>query len=108
MPAEQSNDIPEFEMEYLRDVWKKFSEYSAAKLQRMIHEDTPWKKYHELGARYVVIPDGEIEDWYRHDAPLGNLVPVRFFRGVTDEAIQALDEPLGKDVLRRWGLDAGL
>lgn len=108
MPAERSNDIPEFEMEYLRDVWNKFSEYSATKLQRMIHEDTPWKKYHELGVRYVVIPDDEIEDWYRHDAPLGNLVPVRFFRGVTDEALHALDEPLGKDVLRRWGLGAGL
>lgn len=106
--AEQSNDIPEFEMEYLRDVWDTFSEFSAAKLQRMIHEDTPWKKCHELGARYVVIPDDEIEDWYRYHAPLGNLVPVRFFRGVTDEALQTLDEPLEEDVLRRWGLDAGL
>lgn len=100
--AEQSNDIPEFEMEYLRDVWNKFSEYSATKLQRMIHEDTPWKKYHESGARYVVIPDDEIEDWYRYHAPLDHLVPVRFFRGVTDEALQALDEPLEEDVLRRW------
>ena len=106
--AEQSNDIPEFEMEYLRDVWDKFSEYSAIKLQRMIHEDTPWKKYHESGAQHIVIPDDEIEDWYRYHAPLGNLVPVRFFRGVTDEALHALDEPLGKDVLRRWGLGAGL
>ena len=92
--AEQSNDIPEFEMEYLRDVWDKFSEFSAAKLQRMIHEDSPWKKCHELGVRYVVIPDDEIEDWYRYHAPLGNLVPVRFFRGVTDEALHALDEPV--------------
>lgn len=108
MPAERSNDIPEFEMEYLRDVWDTFSEYSATKLQRMIHEDAPWKKYYESGAQHIGIPDDEIEDWYRYHAPLGNLVPVRFFRGVTDEALQALDEPLGKDVLRRWGLGAGL
>lgn len=103
MPAERSNDIPEFEMEYLRDVWDTFSEYSATKLRKMTHEDAPWKKYYESGAQHIVIPDDEIEDWYRYHAPLDHLVPVRFFRGVTDEALHALDEPLGEDVLRRWG-----
>lgn len=96
-------EIPSFEREYLEDVWEYFYEYSASQLRNMTHNDAPWADNYEKGKAHISIDNEEIKAWYDLGAPLENRVSVNYVSGIDDTLLEALDEPVDDDVLRRWG-----
>jgi uncharacterized phage-associated protein len=54
--------------EFLGKVWNTYGEFSAGRLRNMTHEELPWQKHFQPEERGIVIPQQEMEDYFRQFA----------------------------------------
>ena len=95
-------ELPLDVIEFLDAVWQRFGQLSASELRQISHDDAPWEEHYDPGQLHSVIPDKEIQQWYRNDTTADRQVyHPRIFR-VTDTDLDNLDAPLSEEDLAQW------
>lgn len=100
--TQDAKELPLDVIEFLDAVWQRFGQLSASELRQISHDDAPWEKHYDPEQLHCVIPDREIQQWYRGDATADRQVyHPRIFR-VTDTDLDNLDAPLSEEDLAQW------
>ena len=100
--TQDAKELPLDVIEFLDAVWQRFGQRSASELRQISHDDAPWEKHYDPEQLHCVIPDREIQQWYRGDATADRQVyHPRIFR-VTDTDLDNLDAPLSEEDLAQW------
>ena len=62
-------------IDFLESVWQGYKDATASQLVGATHkEGTPWKKHYEPGVKDIIIPDEDIEKYYKQLAEVYTLV----------------------------------
>ena len=100
--TQDAKELPLDVIEFLDAIWQRFGQLSASELRQISHDDAPWEKHYDPGQLHSVIPDKEIQQWYRNDTTADRQVyHPRIFR-VTDTDLDNLDAPLSEEDLAQW------
>ena len=100
--TQDAKELPLDVIEFLDAIWQRFGQLSASELRQISHDDAPWEKHYDPEQLHCVIPDREIQQWYRGDATADRQVyHPRIFR-VTDTDLDNLDAPLSEEDLAQW------
>ena len=100
--TQDAKELPLDVIEFLDAIWQRFGQLSASELRQISHDDAPWEEHYDPGQLRSVIPDKEIQQWYRNDTTADRQVyHPRIFR-VTDTDLDNLDAPLSEEDLAQW------
>ncbi|WP_158253122.1 Panacea domain-containing protein [Cryobacterium sp. Y62] len=95
-----SNDdehVPADTAIFLDAVWEMYRDVSASQLWTLTHKQDPWKNHYVLNSYRKVIPDEDMQSYFRETVPLAErifhegvlAIPATFFDSLNDDDIAA-------------------